>query len=105
MDVNIMSWQSMKWYIHHSLSIYNVSFVDSFYTAVKDNMRRSTDQYKVERITTSHADISDSATETSSTMVASDTSSDIVTKKQFSCKNFRIACHCGAANCKKFLFW
>lgn len=24
--------------------------------------------------------------------------------KKFSCKNYRIVCHCGAKNCRKFLF-
>ncbi|KAF6017314.1 hypothetical protein EB796_024381 [Bugula neritina] len=34
------------------------------------------------------------------------TSSSLTTpsKSDFSCKNFRIVCHCGAKNCRKFLF-
>lgn len=49
----------------------------------------------------SESEASSSGKESATSADGVDYASD---KNRFSCKNYRIVCHCGASNCRKFLF-
>lgn len=48
--------------------------------------------------------ISESEASVSSKESTTSRESSNANENKFSCKNYRIVCHCGAANCRKFLF-